>query len=85
MSVLSLPAPPSHLPEGEAAPAEGQRIVPRRLSLLVVGLVSSQLVARLTVAQVGLGVFSKVAVCNGGGEGQEVSLLPSHTGSLFGH
>lgn len=75
----------SRLPEGEAAPAEGQRVIPRRLSLLVVGLVSSQLVARLTVAQVGLGVLSKVAVCKGGREGQEAALLPSHTGSWIGH
>lgn len=89
MSMLSQHAAvsvsPSHLPEGEAAPAEGQRVVPRRLSLLVVGLVSSQLVARLTVAQVGFSVLSKVAVYNDGREGQEAALLPSHTSSWFGH
>lgn len=83
--------PPSPQPEGEAAPAEGQGVVTGRLSLLVVGLVPSQLVARLTVAQVGLGVLSKVAVCRGGAEGvgqrgwgwrgQQVAPSPPRTGS----
>ena len=49
-------------PEGEAAPPEGQGVVPGRLASFVVRLVASELVAGLTVAQVVLCVFVEVAV-----------------------
>lgn len=49
-------------PEGEAAPAEGQGVVPRRFSSLVVRLVAPELVARLAVAKVVLGVLVKISI-----------------------
>ena len=59
------------LPEGEAAPAEGQGVVAGGLPPLVVGLVAPQLVARLTVAQVGLGVLAEVAVWGAEGHSED--------------
>lgn len=50
------------LPEGEATPPKGQGVVPGRLSSLVICLVTPELVAGLTVAQVVLSIFVKIAI-----------------------
>lgn len=50
------------LPEAEAAPSEGQGVVTGRLASLVIRLVTSELVAGLTVTQVVLCVLVEVAI-----------------------
>lgn len=50
------------LPEGKAAPSKGQGVVTWRLTPLVIRLVTSELVAGLTVTQVVLCVLVEVAI-----------------------
>lgn len=50
------------MPKGKAAPPKGQGVVPGWLSSLVIRLVTPKLVAGLTVAQVVLCVFVKIAI-----------------------
>lgn len=49
-------------PEGKATPPKGQGVVPGRLSPLVISFVAPKFVAGLTVAQVVLCVFVKIAI-----------------------
>lgn len=62
-------------PEGEAAPSKGQGVVPRRLSSLVISLVTPKLVAGLTVAQVVFCVFIKIAILQVVVERKKIGLL----------